>query len=225
MSQAAPILSSPAAEFQAAVKSQIASFPTARLVRRVTDGTVTMTHYHGILTTLFHQTRSSPYSFAKAAANCSWERHAVAKEYLLVHAGEELTHWQWVLDDLDATGYRGPDPRSAFPHITCEAYISFSEKLSERMPIARLATASVLEGIGAAFGGTYGRQLLERLKLTPNQATFFVSHGETDKVHSQQIAEVIAASHLTVEEWSWMTHAANVAGQFYRAMYDHEAFA
>jgi len=210
--------------FSAAVATQIAAFPTARLVQRVVDGNVTIAHFHGILTTLFHQTYSGPYTFAKAAVNCSWQ-HEVAKEYLLSHAEEERTHWRWVLDDLAATGYVGPDPRGQFPHPTCEAYISFNEKVAERMPIARLAIASVLEGIGSAFGGSYGRQLLQRLNLRPNQASFFLSHGETDKVHAQELTDVIAGCELTAEEWGWMVHAANVAGRFYRGMYDHEAFA
>lgn len=212
------------ASFQEAVATQIATFPTARLVQRVVDGTVTIGHFHGILTTLFHQTHSSTYTFAKAAVNCSWQ-HGTAKEHLLSHAEEERTHWRWVLDDLAATGYAGPDPRQQFPHATCEAYISFNEKVAERMPIARLAIASVLEGIGSTFGGSYGRQLLQRLNLRPNQASFFLSHGETDKVHAQELADVIAGSQLTPEEWAWMVHAANIAGRFYRAMYDHEAFA
>jgi len=211
-------------DFNAAVATQIAAFPAARLVRRVADGSVTLAHYHGILTTLFHQTYSSPYTFAKAAAHCGWQ-HAAAKEYLLSHAEEERTHWRWVLEDLAATGYQGPDPRQLFPHPTCEAYISFNEKVAERMPLARLAIASVLEGIGAEFGGSYGRQLLARLGLRREQASFFLSHGETDQVHARELAEVIAASALSPEEWGWMVHAANVAGQFYRAMYDHEAFA
>ncbi len=78
--------------------AQIAAFPTAWLIQRVNNGKVTMPHYHGILTTLFHRIYSSPYTFAKAAVNCSWQ-HAVAKEYLLIHAEEERTQWRWVLDE------------------------------------------------------------------------------------------------------------------------------
>jgi len=210
--------------FDKTVADQIAAFETARLMKRVAAGAVTMAHYHAILTTLFHQTYSSLYTFAKAAANCTW-RHEKIKEYLLQHAEEERTHWRWVLDDLNNTGYTGPSPRTTFPHPTCEAYISFNEKIAERIPIARLAIAAVLEGIGAHFGGLYGKKLLDGLKITPKQASFFLSHGETDKVHNKELTEVIHASDLTPEEWGGMIHAATIAGIFYRAMYDHEAFA
>ena len=92
------------------------------------------------------------------------------------------------------------------------------------MPIARLAIATVLEGIGARFGGAYGRTLLDSLKLSPNQASYFLSHGETDKEHSRELADVIDTENLSPNEWGWMVYAAQTAGTFYRAMYDHDAF-
>jgi heme oxygenase-like protein len=221
------IRSSPATaeRFHETVAAQIVAFESARFLKNLTAGTVTMVHFHDILTTIFHQTRSSPYTFAKAAANCSWE-HERIKEYLLQHAEEERAHWRWVLDDLRSTGYAGPDPRTTFPHPTCEAYISFNDRIAERMPIARIAIATVLEGIGAHVGASsYARKLLETLGLAPEQASFFLSHGETDKVHAKQLATVIAAEELSPTEWSWMVHSAHIAGIFYRAMYDHDAFA
>lgn len=211
-------------EFRLAVAGQLDDFETAPLVRRVASGNVTMEHYHAILTTLFHQTMSSPYTFAKAAACCPW-RFETAKEYLLRHAEEERTHWRWVLDDLANTGYGGENPRELLPHPTCEAYVSFNERVAEQMPVARLAIARVLEGIGARFGGDYGGKLLQLLGLKPGQASFFISHGETDKRHVQELDDVIDACRLTEVEWGWMTHAASVGGQLYRAMYGHEEFA
>ena len=92
-------LTATAIEFRAAVEEQIVAFRSTALIRRVSEGSVTLFHYHAILTTLFHQTYNSPDAFAKAAANCSW-KHAVAKEYLLRHAEEERTHWRWVLNDF-----------------------------------------------------------------------------------------------------------------------------
>jgi len=49
-------------------------------------------------------------------------------------------------------------------------------------------------------------------------------HGDTDKVHAEELREVVSTCPMGPEEWGWMTHAATVAGALYRAMYDHEAF-
>jgi heme oxygenase len=214
---------SPAIEFQRTVETAIKAFATSRLLQRANAGQVEMHHYHSILCTLFHQTYSGPYTFARAAVNCNW-RHEAAKEYLLRHAEEERAHWRWILDDLKATGYEGPALRNEPPHYSTQAYVGLNYYIAEQFPVARLATAAVLEGIGAALGGQYGSILLQALKLQRSQASFFLSHAETDLVHTAELSEVIAKSCLTAEEWRWMNHAAGMAGMFYRAMYDHEAF-
>lgn len=205
------------------VGRQIAQFEQAALLRRVRDGTVVLTHYHAILTTVFHQTREGPYTFALAAAHCPW-RHTQAKEYLLQHAEEERTHWRWVLDDLAATQHPPIDVTSLAPHPTTQRYLDFLRDISQHTPLARLAAAAVLEGIGAAFGGRYGRQLLTLLGLKPTQATFFTSHGETDQVHIQELWQVLRSCELETSEWLELEAAARLAGGYYRAMYDHEAF-
>ena len=92
------------------------------------------------------------------------------------------------------------------------------------MPIARLAIACVLEGIGGQLGSAYGEKLVKTLNLTKEQTSFFLSHGETDKHHMQELNDLISVCELSTEEWGWMTHAATVAGQLYRNMYSHEAF-
>lgn len=209
--------------FLTAVDDQVAKFTEARLLQRLERSDVQMRHYHLLLTTLFHQTRSSPYTFARAAVNCSWH-HAAAKEYLLKHAEEERTHWQWILDDLKATGYLGPDPRNTMPHPTCQAYVGLNYFVSEEFPVARLAIAAVLEGIGSQHGGNYGRKLLQVLGLKASQASFFLNHGETDKTHALELRNMITLCDLTTGEWFSMDNTARTAGLFYRQMYDHEGY-
>jgi len=51
--------------FHATVAKQISAFNSARLMKRVTDGTLKLPHYHSILCTIFHQTYAAPYTFAK----------------------------------------------------------------------------------------------------------------------------------------------------------------
>lgn len=202
----------------------IQMFPDNRFVSQALSGKATIEHYQTLLLTLFHQTRSSPYTFSMAASKCSW-RNSTAKEYLLRHALEEAKHWEWILDDLEAVGYKAANPRQLLPHPSCEAYISFNERVAAHFPVARLAIAAVLEGIGATHGENYGRKLIEALSLEPKNCTFFLSHAETDKEHSAEIDELIKESDLSAEEWAWMAHAAKTAGLLYRAMYDHDGYA
>jgi hypothetical protein len=210
-------------EFSQTVEMAIAQFPTNRLCKRIDDGSINISHYHAILTTIFHQTYSSPYTFARAAVNCPW-RYEIAKEYLLRHAEEERTHWRWILDDLTSTDYSGRSPREGLPNLSCQAYIGLNYFVAEHMPVSRLAIAAVLEGIGARHGTIYPGRLIKSLGLDRDQASFFLSHAETDQTHAAEIKDIISQCDLGSKEWEWMNYSARTAGQFYRGMYDHEAF-
>jgi len=140
-----------------------------------------MSHYHAILCTLFHQTYSSPYTFARAAVNCDW-RHEGAKEYLLRHAEEERTHWRWSWTICEPQ-LCGPIPRGEPPHHTTQAYIGLNYYVAEQVPIARLAIPPYSKDRGGTWRHIRAK-LAATLNLDKSQATFFLSHAETDVVHT-----------------------------------------
>ena len=206
-------------EFEIRVNELVAQFPDNRLVRLLEHNEVTMTHYHSLLLMLFHQVQNTSGSFAMAGAMLPprmWE----ARHYLFHHADEEKTHWQWILNDLASTGYKGNDPREISPPAASAAYIAYGYYVALRQPIARLAVAAVLEGIGAKHGKVYALRLGKVLNLRPDQLQFFLGHGDTDVGHTQEIFEVLGKSQLSREEWRLMGEAASTAAVLYRAMYD-----
>jgi hypothetical protein len=91
-------------------------------------------------------------------------------------------------------------------------------------PLARLATAAVLEGIGPRYSAELGAKLLGALKIGPEAASFFISHGETDKRHWQELLGVIERLDLSGDQWRKMCAAAQTAGRLYAAMYDHDGY-
>jgi len=217
--QCSPSLTADRAAFVRCVEEAVATFPENALCRRVDAGLITMADYHAILLMIFHQTFEGPSTFALAGAHCP-PAHAEARDYLLHHADEEKSHWQWVISDLRNTGYEGPDPRELFPRPACQAYVAFNVYTAMRAPLARLAIATVLEGIGANFGKRYAMRVCQALELKPNQALFFYGHGDTDVGHSADLLRVIDNCALTSHDWAWMCHAAKTAGVLYRAMYE-----
>ncbi len=208
--------------FHDAVAEAVSAFPRNALCQRIDAGTVTITDYHGLLRTLFHQTFEGPSTFALAGYHCD-PRHVDAKAYLMHHADEEKEHWRWVINDLRATGDGGPDPRETFPGPATQSYVAFNVYTAVRAPVARLGIAAVLEGIGGRWGGEYGGRLCARLGLSRAQASFFLSHGELDKGHVEDVFRVIDATELGPRDWAWLAHAARTAGVLYRAMYDAAA--
>ncbi len=200
----------------------VAAFLDNGMIARLEARDLEMADYHRLLLTLFHQTYEGPSTFALAGFHTPLHFED-AREYLMHHAEEEAEHWKWVITDLKKTGYEGPDPRSFFPCPATQAYVAFNVYTATRHPLARLAIAAVLEGIGGRHGTKYGRMLLEQLGLRPEQATFFLAHGELDKGHVEEVFAIIDTCALSEAEWAWMAHAARTAGVLYSAMYTEAA--
>ena len=144
----------------------------------------------------------------------------MARDYLLHHADEEKSHWQWVINDLKRIGYKGGDPRNNLPNPACQTYIAYNVFTAVKDPLSRLAIAFVLETIGATFSKKYAQKVCQLLKLTPNQTSFFFGHGDTDVGHSQEILEIINQCELTEDQWKRMVQAVKVAGNLYKQMYN-----
>ncbi len=208
--------------FQQAVAEAVASFPANAMCRRLDAGDFAMQDYRRLLRTLFHQTFEGPATFALAGFHCPL-RHEAARAYLMKHAEEEKHHYEWLISDLRNVGDDGPDPRSTFPGPATAAYVAFNVYCALREPVARLAIAAVLEGIGGRHGTTYGRRLATTLGLTRAQASFFLSHGELDVGHVEEVLATIDACDLGPRDWAFMAHAARTAGALYNGMYDEAA--
>lgn len=206
-------------QFLETVQQAVERFPRNRMCRRLDEGQLAMADYHAVLLMIFHQTVEGQSTFALAGAHCPPRLHEV-RDYLLQHADEEKSHWEWVINDLHNTGYSGPDPRGLFPQPACQAYIAFNVYTAIRMPLARLAIAATLESIGAGHGKDYATRLCQRLALMPPQASFFYGHGDTDVGHTAEILALLDKQSLSASDWDWMCHAAHTAGRLYTVMYD-----
>lgn len=209
-------------EFLKIVDQMVKAFSSNAMVVKLESGCFEMADYHAILHMLFHQTYEGPSTFALAGAHCDPRLYEV-RDYLLHHADEEKNHWQWVIHDLENTGYTGKDPRELFPHSACQAYIAFNVYVSLRHPLSRLAIATVLESIGANHGKRSATAIGKTLQLKPNQLSFFFGHGDTDVGHTEEILKVIDSCPLTTRDWQWMCHAARTAGELYINMYNEAA--
>lgn len=206
-------------EFKKVVDQAVDLFPDNKMAKLVDENRFQMHHYHQILRMIFHQTFRGPSTFALASAYIDPKYHNI-REYLIHHAEEEKSHWQWVAGDLKNTGYQGADPKHEFPNPACEAYISFNYYTATTFPLGRLAIAIVLESIGASYGKHYATKIVEQLSLTPEQVVFFFGHGDTDVGHTQEIYDVLDSHEFSDEVWAHMAHTAKTAGILYKNMYD-----
>ena len=206
--------------YQKTQEAAVQDFLKVNKVFEFLDGSsFTMRHYHGLLKSIFHQVYFSSTSFAISGAMSSTSSVAV-RRFLLHHAEEEMDHWQWILQDLKATGYKGPDPREEHAHWAAQAYLSYGVYLAFFNPTGRLAMAQVLEGISSAFGSKYGGKALENLKIPREHAKFFLLHGELDQGHAREIGMLLENESLSPEGWSDLEHVARTTSILYKNLYN-----
>lgn len=203
--------------FDEAIANQLRQFPDNYLCKRLEDGVFTMADYHAYLTVVFHQVYHSAGSFAVAAAH-STPKHQVIRDYLFKHAGEEFTHWQWVLDDLKATGGYPEKAKSRLPTAATEAYVAYNFWVAQRSPYGRLGIAAFLEGMSGLMAEQYIQKIIKQVGLKKEQMSFMRSHGELDKGHAAEIREILVSANLSNDEWKVAAHCAQVGGALFRSL-------
>lgn len=206
-------------DFARAVADAVAAFPDNRLCRCIDRGEVKIGDYHAYLTMIFPQVFHTPAMLGMAASLCDGRNLAIRDEFL-ARASDERTHWERVLDDLRNTGYEGPDPRGCLPHPECQMSISFLAFLAAKVPVACLGVSATLEGIRAAHGIGYTRQLQSSLQLQPSQLTFLTAQAGKGARSKPDLIHLLDEAVVTDYEWAWLGQAARLAGRLYKGMCD-----
>jgi hypothetical protein len=191
------------------------AFPDNRLCRRVLAGQVSLADYHKVLVTLFHVSHEAANVSALAAAQCPIGMEDV-RDYLLRHAERVRDNWRWVLSDLAATDYRGPDPRQGFPIPSVQAFVAFNYYIALRLPAGRLVIIAMLNALLSNFGQNYSAKLFQILNLKPSQASFFYRTQPSD----DGLLDVLRQAPIPEIQWPAMANAARTAARFYTDLYD-----
>jgi hypothetical protein len=216
-----PLQRSSYEKFRAAAEGAVLTFKRGnKLIKKVESEPLSISDYHNLLLGIFHQVFFSSSSLSLAASLCG-SRFMLARSYLIHHAEEEKDHWMWILEDLHATQYKGPDPRSLKPGWASQAYLSYGMFLGFHFPIGRLAMAAVLEGISGKLGADFAKKAAVKLGLVPDQLKFFLAHGDLDQGHSEDIFNVLKQLSLSAEEWAEMEHVALVTCELYKNIYNN----
>jgi len=182
---------------------------------------ITQSQYRSLLNHLYYQVLKSSVSFATAGANClRREKWQEAGEYLIHHANDEKSHYNWIVDDARAFGGLN---RDTSPPVASISYVAFNYYVAHEFPPARLAIASFLEGVAAKVGPDYIPLLISCLNKDTEHFSFFTSHVETDEKHIVEIENVVSRLQLRPCDWDWMNLAVQTAADLYKDIYNAAA--
>lgn len=108
-----------------------------------------------------------------------WIRDALA-EYI----EEELGHQEWILNDLNATGYDAELVRNGQPSLATELMIAYAyDTIQRRNPISFFGMVLVLEGTSIALATQAAGKIQHKLNLPENAFSYLNSHGSLDIEH------------------------------------------
>jgi len=194
------------------------TFPGNATTRRISGNAFDMSHYRALLLSMFLVAREGPVVSELAAENCPSGLGGI-RDALLRSAEDGADHWTWIIDDLQAVGYDGPDPAECIPPAATQAYVGYNHFLASRHPVARLGVIAAVEAIGRNFSSNYSSKVFQRLQLKSAQATFFFRRSR-EETSLQDILQVLEQADLCDRTWQWVVAGTRTGGSLYRAIYD-----
>lgn len=200
------------------INNIVLTFPGNTITKKINSSSFSMSDYHDLLLSMLLVSYEAPATSALAAANCPHTFTSI-KNTLLQNATDGANHWQWILDDLAATGYQGVDPFDLMPSPATQAYVGYNYYIATRHPIARLGIIAAIESISRNFSSNYSSKVFQKLALKSSQATFFFRRN-SETTSLETILRVLDEANISAQEWQWVMNATRTAGFLYRAIYD-----
>jgi pyrroloquinoline quinone (PQQ) biosynthesis protein C len=144
--------------------------------------------YPALLVETYHYVKHSTSLMSHACARLLPE-DTVLQRYLAHHIAEEVSHEQWVLDDLETLGYSRDAVCRSLPLPETLNLVGSQLYVIEYLdPRALIGYIYVMESMPP------GERLFEYLEAAgiPKKAmTFLVRHGEADIVHRRELEAII----------------------------------
>lgn len=151
-------------------------------------GKISLNAYIAFLTQAYHHVKHTvPLLMAcggRLPEYYEWLRAAIG-EYI----EEEMGHQEWVLNDINATGFDAEKVRSGqgdgAPSLATELMVAYAYDMIQRVnPIGFFGMILVLEGTSTAVASQAANSLKQSLNLTNKSFTYLASHGALDVAHT-----------------------------------------
>ncbi len=140
--------------------------------------------YPALLVETYHYVKHSCSLMSHACARLAPEE-VTLQRYLAHHIAEEVSHEQWVLDDLETLGYNRGEVGESLPLPETISMIGSQLYVINYLdPKALIGYVYVMESMPP------GKNLFEYLEAAgiPRKAmSFLVNHGDADIVHRQEL--------------------------------------
>jgi len=146
-------------------------------------GDIVVDDYIAFLTQAYHHVKHTVPLLMSVGAQLpeskEWLREAVA-EYI----AEELGHQEWILNDIEQSGFNKQSARQSVPAFATELMVAYAYDLVNRVnPLAFFGMVHVLEGTSIVIADNAATSIQQTLALPDGAFSYLRSHGALDQEH------------------------------------------
>jgi long-chain acyl-CoA synthetase len=164
----------------------------APVIQRSIAGDVTRPLYVAFLTQAYHHVRHT-VPLLMAVGSRLPDRHAWLRDAVLHYLEEETGHDEWILNDIAAAGGDRAVAAASQPAVATEAMIAYAyDTVMRRNPVGFFGMVHVLEGTSVSLALQAADRIQAALDLPTRAFTYLRSHGELDKEHINDLADILA---------------------------------
>jgi pyrroloquinoline quinone (PQQ) biosynthesis protein C len=165
---------------------------SAPVIQRALAGEVTRELYVAFLTQAYHHVRHTVPLLMAVGARVP-DRHAWLRDSILHYLEEETGHDQWILNDIERAGGDRAAAACSEPSVATEAMVAYAyDTVMRRNPLGFFGMVHVLEGTSVALALNAAGRVQQALGLPSAAFTYLKSHGELDKEHIHDLADILA---------------------------------
>jgi pyrroloquinoline quinone (PQQ) biosynthesis protein C len=163
----------------------------APAIQRCLSGDVTRELYLAFLTEAYHHVHHTVPLLMAVGARVP-ESHLWLREPVLHYLAEETGHDEWILNDIEAAGGDRRAAAASRPAIATQAMIAYAYDMVNRgNPVGFFGMVYVLEGTSVALAIRAADLIKGALDVPATAFTYLRSHGELDKEHINDLANVV----------------------------------
>jgi pyrroloquinoline quinone (PQQ) biosynthesis protein C len=155
----------------------------APVIEDVMNRKFTMETYIAFLNQAYHHVKHTIPLLMAAGAKLSDDREWLRK-VIADYIDEEIGHEQWILNDIEASGYNREEYRLGAAPFTSEIMVAYLyDYVTRKNPVGIFGMVLVLEGTSANLAPAVAGIVKDELSLSDKATTYLVSHGELDQDH------------------------------------------
>jgi pyrroloquinoline quinone (PQQ) biosynthesis protein C len=163
----------------------------APAIQRCLAGDVTRELYVAFLTQAYHHVRHTVPLLMATGARLP-DHHESLRAEILHYLEEETGHEQWILNDIAQAGGNRETAAASQPAIATEAMVAYAyDTVMRRNPVGFFGMVHVLEGTSVSLALQAADRIQAALDLPTRAFTYLRSHGELDKEHINDLAEIL----------------------------------